>query len=176
MAAPEYVPIKPMDDVRTYESPPRRKDSWRADRPGDLLGAQPHGDRLGNPGPDQGYGLVIARRFEGKLHLTAGEQERDAIVGCTGVALKRSALFGRAPIIHDFTHAFTVWGFLIDRAPADLVELRAPLFAEVAHATHYADQRRIVDMVPASTLRLPHGPPLVEAVRTSWRSFLLLDP
>ena len=176
MAAPEYVPIKPMDDVRTYESPPRRKDPWRPDRPGDLIGSQPHGDRLGNPGPDQGYGLVIARRFEGKLHLAPGEQERDAILGCTGVALKRCALFGRAPVIHDFTHAFTVWGFLIEKPPADLVDLRKPLFAEVAHATHYADQRRIADMVPESTLRLPHGPQLDEAVRTSWRSLLLIGP
>ena len=174
MAAPEYVPIKPMDDVRVYESPPRRPDSWRADRPGDLAGSQPRGDRLGNPGPDQGYGLVIARSFEGKLHLTKGENERDALAGCTGVALKRSALFGRAPIIHDFSHALTLWGFLIEQAPQDLIDARKPLFQEVARPEHYVDQRAIADAVPEATLRLPHGPSLVEAVRSGWRTLLLL--
>jgi len=57
MAAPEYVPVKPMDDVRAYESPPRRPDPWKAVRPGDLHGSQPRGDGLGSPGPDQGYAL-----------------------------------------------------------------------------------------------------------------------
>src|SRR4051794_19494366 len=175
MAAPEYVPIKPMDDVRVYESPPRRKDPWRPDRPGDLTGSQPRGDRLGNPGPDQGYGLVLARRFEGKLALTEGESERDAIAGCTGVALKRSALFGRAPIIHDFTHALTLWGFLMADAPKGLVDLRKPLFQEVALPTHYGDQRRIADMVPESTLRLPHGGPLNEALRADWRALFVIE-
>jgi hypothetical protein len=177
MAAPEYVPIKPMDDVRTYESPPRRKDSWRADRPGDLAGSQPHGDRLGNPGPDQGYALTIAARFKGALKLTAGEHEADAIAGCTGVAMKRAALFGRAPVIHDLTVAFTVWGFLTDQPPAELVELRKALFEEVGHATHYAEQRRIVDMVPEETLRIASPSKVAEAFRSDWRSLLLIgDP
>ena len=64
MAAPEYVPVKPMDDVRTYESPPRRPDPWLAQRPGDLKTGQPRGVHFGNPGPDQGYALVLARRLE----------------------------------------------------------------------------------------------------------------
>ena len=174
MAAPEYVPIKPMDDMRTYESPPRRPQPWRADRPGDLLGSQPHGDRLGNPGPDQGYALTIARGFKGKLHLTPGEQEADAIVGCTGVAMKRAALFGRAPVIHDLTVAFTIWGFLSEQAPAELVALRKPLFEEVTLPTHYAEQRQIVDMVPESTLRMAPASKVTEAFRSDWRSLLVM--
>ncbi|MEY2435174.1 MAG: hypothetical protein QOF97_10 [Acidimicrobiaceae bacterium] len=175
MAAPEYVPIKPMDDVRTYESPPRRPQPWRAVRPGDLHGGQPHGPWLGNPGPDQGFALTIAHRFEGKLHLTKGEHERDAIVGCTGVALKRAALFGRAPVIHDLTVAFTVWGFLTEQAPADLVAIRKPLFEEVAHPEHYAEQRQIVDMVPDATLRMTPPAQVADAFRSDWRSLLLLE-
>ena len=40
---------------------------------------------------------VNGRQFEGKLVLTPGESEADAIVGCVEIANKRSSLFGRAP-------------------------------------------------------------------------------
>src|SRR5690606_35188820 len=117
MAAPEYVP-QPKDDApRTYESPPWRPESWFADRPADLDGPQPYGPRLGYPGPDQGYALKLARRFEGKLVLTPGEDEEDAIIGCVEVANKRASLFGRAPIVHDLTVAFALWGFLSEADP-----------------------------------------------------------
>ena len=79
MAAPEYVPVDANVPVRGYESPPRRPQSWRAERPGDLSDGQPRGHRFGNPGPDQGYVLSLARRFEGKLTLTPGEHEKDAL-------------------------------------------------------------------------------------------------
>jgi hypothetical protein len=152
VAAPEYVPQPALPNVRSYTSPPRRPGSWKPERPGEVVGRQPHGPRLGTPGPDQGYVLVLAHRFEGRLYLTEGEHEADAIAGCVGVALKRASLFGRAPVLHDLTVAFTVWGFLRE-APGDLVALRKPLFAEVANPNHYPEQRRIVDMVPADALR-----------------------
>src|SRR5437868_11807044 len=121
MAAPEYVPVRPMDDVRTYESPPRRPGSWCATRPGDLVGENPRGVRFGHPGPDQGYGLVLAKRLVDRLRLTAGEKVDDVIVGCLGVGLKRASILGRAPIIHDMTAAYTIWGYLDDTPLADLV-------------------------------------------------------
>lgn len=153
MAAPEYVPVKPIDDVRDYESPPRRPDSWWAERPGDLEAGQPRGEHLGNQGPDQGYALKLARQvFAGQLKL-GRVSERDAIAGCLGVALKRASLFGRAPVAHDWRVAFTLFGFLDDAPPADLVQLREEWFAEVAHPHHYREARRIVDAVPESTLR-----------------------
>jgi hypothetical protein len=77
----------------------------------------------------------------------------DAITGCLGVALRRASLFGRAPVIHDLELAFRIWGFLGD-APAELVELRRPLFQAASH--HHADQRKIVDSVPEETLRMSH--------------------
>jgi hypothetical protein len=173
MAAPEYVPQPAIQHVRAYTSPPRRPGSWRALRPGDLGARQPRGDGLGSPGPDQGYVLLLARRFEDRLELTSGEQAGDVIGGCVGVALKRASLFGRAPVLPDLTVAFTVWGYL-GEAPDDLVELRRHLFEEVANPHHYPEQRRIVDMVPESTLRLTPQQ-LAEAHQNDWRSLLDLD-
>jgi hypothetical protein len=171
MAAPEHVPVDRTKPVRAYESPPRRPDSWLPDRPGELVeGGQPRGDRLGHQGPDQGYALKLARQFEGKLTLTPGEHEKDALAGAVAVALKRASLFGRAPVVHDLTVALTVWGFLME-APKELVELRKGLFEEVWHPHHYTELRRIVDLVPARTLWLT--PAFLESVhRTDWRSLL----
>ena len=39
VAAPEYVPVDRNQPVRAYESPPRRPESWLADRPGELVEA-----------------------------------------------------------------------------------------------------------------------------------------
>src|SRR4051794_1909507 len=154
MAAPEYVPIKPMDDVRTYESPPRRPDPWLPRRPGDLKTGQPRGVHFGNPGPDQGYVLVLARRVQHRIVLEPDESVDDAIHGCVPIALKRASLMGRAPVIHDLIVAFTVWGYLDEDPPRELVETRKPLFAEIAHAGHHIERDKLVAMVPASTLRL----------------------
>ena len=172
MAAPEFVPQKPGRLVRNYKSPPWRPDRWLAERPGDLDDLQPKGEQFGDPGPDQGYVYKLARHYEGKLTLTEGEHERDALVGAIQVALKRASIFSRAPVIHDLTIGLTVFGFL-RQAPADLVELRTPLFMEVAHPHHYAEQRHIAAMVPESTLRLVHTK-VTEQHAADWRSLLSL--
>jgi hypothetical protein len=151
MAAPEYVPTsRDQQPRRGLPLPPARR--WLADRPGELGASQPHGPSLGTPGPDQGYALSLAARFHGKLDL-GGATEHDAIAGCLGTALQRASLFGRAPVIHDLDIAFRIWGFLGD-APAELVELRNPLFEAASH--HYWDQRAIVDRIPEETLRMTH--------------------
>jgi hypothetical protein len=170
VAAPEYVPLPTVEHVRSYSSPPRRDDSWRAERPGDTPGGFPRGDLLGSPGPDQGYVYVLARRFEGRLQLASGEHEADVVAGGAAVALKRASIFGRAPMVHDLTVAFTVWGYLRE-APDDLVELRRPMFAEVANAHDYGDRRRIADAVPEWTLRKTPEQ-VAEAHYKDWRSLL----
>jgi hypothetical protein len=172
MAAPEHVPVDRTKPVRSYESPPRRPAPWLAARPGELVeDGQPRGDLLGHQGPDQGYALGLARRFEGKLKLSTGEHERDALAGAVAVALKRASLFGRAPVIHDLTVALTVWGFLDDAPAQELVDLRKGLFEEVWHPHHYGELRRVVDLVPVRTLRLT--PDYVVSVhRSDWRSLL----
>jgi len=169
MAAPEYVPHPPTDKPRVYESPPWDGDSWMADRPGELGDHQPLGPRLGYPGPDQGFALKLATGFRDRLVLTPGEHAADAISGCTGVALKRASLFGRAPMVHDLTAAFTIWGFLGEASP-ELVRLRKPLFEEVANIHHYMQRRKIADLVPQAVLRLSHQE-IQRIAGQDWRSF-----
>jgi hypothetical protein len=167
MAQPEYVPIDADDRVRPVERLPV-PDRWVQDRPAEIVGNEvPRGKRFGSPGPDQGYGLKLARQFEGRLRLAEGESEDDAIAGCLGVALKRASLFGRAPVVFDLELALGLWGFL-DDAPAELVAFRRPLFQAASH--HYWDQRAIVDAVPESTLRLK--PADVRARLADWRDLL----
>jgi len=174
VAAPEHVPVDRSQPVRGYESPPRRPEPWLSDRPAEVIGeGQPRGELLGNQGPDQGYMLLLARRFEGTLTLTPGEHERDALAGAVAVALKRASVFGRAPVVHDLTIALTIWGFL-GEAPAELVELRKELFEEVWHPHHYGALRRIADMVPDEALRRTPQQ-VAELHRTSWRDLLLLE-
>jgi hypothetical protein len=169
VAAPEYVPIDLTADPRVYASPPRRPSPWEADRPGEIGGrGQPDGPMLGSQGPDLGYALKLAGGMADQVVLAEGEHLADVIAGCTAVAMKRASLFGRAPLIHDLTAAFSVWGFL-DEAPDDLVELRGPLFAEIAHGHHWVERRHIADMVPAEVLRRPHTELKAEA---DWKRLL----
>jgi hypothetical protein len=171
VAAPEHVPVDRNRPVRAYESPPRRPEPWLATRVGEVVDTgQPRGDRLGSQGPDQGYMLSLARRFEGKLTLTSGAVEKDVLAGAVGVALKRASLFGRAPVIHDLTIALTIWGFL-GEAPEELVALRTHLFEEVANPHHYGEARRIVDLIPDDVLRMSPAQ-VTEAHQRDWRSLL----
>jgi len=166
VAAPEYVPTtKDQQPRRGLGLPPARP--WVAGRPGELQAAQPDGRTLGTPGPDQGYGLVLAKRFVDRLVLD-GTTADDAVAGCLGVGLRRAALFGRAPVIHDFDIAYRIWGFL-GSAPAELVQLRTPLFQAASH--HYWDQRAIVDHVPDATLRLTHQE-VASRFPADWRTLL----
>ena len=170
VAAPNYVPAK-HGHSRYYESPPRRGDSWRADRPGDIPGGVPDGRGLGRQGPDQGYALKLVRQFEDKVHLASGERWEDAAAGAVLVALKRASLFGRAPVRHDLEIAFRVWGFLDDLTDDDLVELRKDLFDRVDNPHHYLEGRRIVDATPESTLRADVA--TVESVHArDWRELI----
>ena len=172
MAAPEHVPVDRTQPVRAYESPPRRPESWLSDRPGEVIAAgQQRGEQLGHQGPDPGYALSLARRFEGKLTLTAGEHERDALAGAVAVAMKRASLFGRAPMIHDLKVALTVWGYLDEEPAKELVDLRKRLFEEVWHPHHYGELRRIVDLTPTSTLRLTTEY-AAQTHATDWRSLV----
>ena len=119
MAAPRFSPVPPTDRSRYYESPDHVPDSWSPDRPGDIEGFQPEGPRLGEQGPDQGFALHIAAQLRPKLQMQPGEHADDAIRGCLGVALRRGSMFSRAPVVHDLTIAFTIWGFYDPAPPAE---------------------------------------------------------
>ena len=167
MAQPDYVPITSEDRVRPIDQLPVQ-DHWLPNRPGDLHTVDlPQGKLFGNVGPDSGYGLKLAARFEDRLQLQPGEHAHDALAGCFGVGSRRAASFGRAPVIYDMELAYGVWGYL-DTPPADLLAYRKPLFAGASH--HYWDQRQIVDQVPESTLRLT--PADVRRRLAEWRTLL----
>ena len=178
MAAPEFVPLKPNDRPRSYNSPPGRDDAWHPDRPAEVVtaGGQPDPDagRMGAPGPDQGYLLGLVPLLRDELQLGAREQRADVEAGGVAIALKRASSFGRAPVVHDLRVAYTVWGFLDASAPAELVEERTKRF-EGVHLTahHYPELRAVADAVPEATLRLA---PAEVASRhaADWRSLLSL--
>jgi len=97
----------------------------------------------------------LAERLRPTLQVPAGESANDAVRGCLNIALRRASLFGRAPVVHDLTIAFTIWGWLDPKPSAALVARRRELFEGVSHtAQHYTEGRHIADLVPESTLRL----------------------
>lgn len=173
MGAPEHVPLS-TDPVRSYRSAPRRPGSWMADRPGELTGRQPVGERLGSPGPDQGYALTLARQFDGQVKVQPGEHESDALAGAVVIGLKRASLFGRAPIIHDVRIGLALWKWFDDAPPADLVAIRSEMFEEAHHPHHYDRLRAIADAVSPQILARPTEVVLNDALG-DWRSVLDVD-
>jgi hypothetical protein len=144
--------------------------AWSPDRPGEIDGRQPSGNQLGYQGPDQGYVLTLAALLRPSLQVPADESADDAVRGCINIALRRASLFGRAPVVHDLTIAFTMWGWLDKSPTAVLVARRRELFEGVAHITqHYTEGRRIADLVPESTLRLSPQQ-VAEAYPDDWRT------
>lgn len=169
MAAPDYVPVPLADMPRESLSlPPSRR--WTASRPADLLGRQPEGAAFGNQGPDQGYALGLAERFEDELVLEPGEDAHDVMAGAVAVAMKRASLFGRAPVIHDVELGLGLFGFLDSSAPPELCAWRHQVFAGAGH--DYWDQRAIADRVPESSLRMT--PAQARAGLTNWKSMIVV--
>ena len=171
MSAPRSAPAG-LRETPYYRSPDVVPSPWMPDRPGEVDGPQPWGPRLGTPGPDQGYALVLARRVAPELALRPGDDIEDVIQGCLGIALKRAALYGRAPVIHDWRLAFTIWGYFDPEPPDELLAVRRRLFEGVSNTLHhYGEARHITDMVPEATLRLT--PALADShYPERWRSLI----
>ncbi|HQV58572.1 MAG TPA: hypothetical protein PKV27_11205, partial [Ilumatobacteraceae bacterium] len=136
MAAPQFAPTSPIDLPREYESPPVVPDEWLTDRPGEVDGFQPAAPGLGYQGPDQGFAMKIAANYVDRLQLQTGERVDDVLRGCLPVALRRASMFSRAPVVHDLTVVFTVFGFLDPHPPTQLVERRRAVFNGLAHNAH----------------------------------------
>ncbi len=128
-----------------------------ADRPGDFGGAQPTGDQLGTPGPDQGYAFKLARHFADRLH--PGRLDNDDVTsGCVAIASKRAGLFGRAPVVYDLTAAFTMWGFLDPAPPSDAGRAqRTALSPGRQRLITTSNAAELVDRVSAEVLLRPHA-------------------
>jgi hypothetical protein len=126
--------------------------SWTTSRPAELtVPEHPRGRGMGTPGPDSGFALRLAHRFEHELKLDVGETEHDVALGVALIASKRAALFGRAPSVYDVRVALNLWGFL-DDAPAKLKATRRTAFSSISH--DYVAQRSLVDSIDEDTLRL----------------------
>ncbi len=150
MTQPKFAPILQEDEVRpAYRLGPPAP--WRAARPGDLVPGRPAAvPGGGSPGPDQGYALLLARRFADRLVLRPGERRDDVLAGAVAIALRRASLLGRAPVAADISLALDLFGFLAE-APAGLVAERARLFAGLAH--DYSRLRALAASVPEASLR-----------------------
>ena len=168
MAAPRFAPTPAAEPVRSYESPNHVADGWVPGRPGEIEGRQPTGERLGYQGPDQGYVITLANRAASRVRVQDGEKVEDVLRGCSLIALRRASMFGRAPSVHDLDLALSLWGFLSDAAPADLVAVRKELFTGVGNVHHYKEGRAIADLVPESTLRMTPAQVAARAA-TEWR-------
>jgi hypothetical protein len=168
VAQPTFVPITEADQVRTARrlSVPGH---WSADRPADLAGPlRPTGVRHGTPGPDQGFAMRLARRFEGRLHLVHGEDIEDVLLGAAMLASKRAGLLGRAPCVYDLEAVFSLFGFLGPSPLPELIDERRRLFASASR--EYVAQRALVDAVPDETLLLSAHE--LSARRGEWRTLL----
>ena len=174
MGQPEFVHVSDRDRVHVSERLPSSS-GWRADRPGDVMtgGGQPAGPWIGSAGPDQGYALRLASLVRKELLLTPGEHLDDVMAGGVEVAMKRSSLFGRAPVRTDLDVAFTVWGYTVAAPDPELVAFRRAMFAGASH--DYAHRREIVDHVPAGTLRMTLAQVRAGMV-TGWRALLTVPP
>jgi len=152
MTQPTFVPIAEADQVR----PARHlhvPGSWTTSRPAELRTPrfQP-GRGEGTPGPDSGFALRLAHRFEHDLRLDEGESAHDVVLGVALIASKRAALFGRAPSVYDVRHALALWCFLDPDAPAELRRVRRAAFSAISH--DYVAQRQLVDAIPEEVLLL----------------------
>ncbi len=151
MTQPTFVPIREADQVR----PARHlhvPQPWTASRPADLrIPSRVRGASVGTPGPDAGFALRLAKRFEHDLKLGPGEHEHDVIFGVALLAARRAALFGRAPCIYDVQHALALWRFQ-DELPESQREARRAAFSSVSH--NYTSQRELVEAVSEDVLRL----------------------
>lgn len=166
MTQPKFAPIPIEDEVR----PARRLGPaapWRPSRPGELVTSRP--DRLaqaapgrgrGAPGPDQGYALRLAERFADRLVLGPGERAEDVLAGAVALAMRRAALFGRAPVVADLEVALCLFGYLAP-AEAAVQERRRAGFAGLGHDEWR--RRELANAVPEAALRV--GPKEAAAQR-----------
>jgi hypothetical protein len=149
---PEYLENEPRQEPNLppgVKMPAAR--SWVANRPGDLPAGQPTGTLLGSPGPNVGYALLLANRVRDRLALAPHEHPEDAIAVVAEIAMRRAALFGRAPVMPDVEFGMDILGYRGDVDP-DFVAWRVRAVTGTHH--DYYERRALVDAIPVDILRL----------------------
>lgn len=174
MPAPRHIPDRASTGPKYYTSPPSVPREFTADRPGEIDGVQPRGERFGSQGPDQGFVLKLANLFKGKIFLAPGEHEEDALAGASQVALQRASLFGRAPVVHDLRVGLLVWGFLTEDPPEELVAERGWRFSGVSHSHDPMARHHVTEGVPDDLLRLTPSQ-IEKAWIEDWPATVLAD-
>lgn len=155
MAAPSYVPVDPEEHPRYYASPALRDLPWRADRPAELVGQpMPSGGLYGNHGPDIGYAYKLVHLVSDKIKVQADESKHDVEKGAVAVAMRRAALFGRAPILADLDVALTIWGYYDEQPASGLRVMRGEMFEGAGHHHGYPLLREISNAVSEHALRM----------------------
>jgi hypothetical protein len=152
MTQPKFAPILPNVEVRDlYKLPP--PPPWRPHRPADFRPAPDATWRpgRGSAGPDQGYGLLLAERFAERIRTVEGEHPDDVLHGASVIALRRAAMFGRAPVAADLELALRLFGYL-GTPTEEMIEARRAVFGGVAH--DYWRERQLADLVPEATLHM----------------------
>lgn len=127
---------------------PRR---WFANRPGDIPAGWPSGRLLGSPGPNIGYALTLANRVRDQFALAAHEHIEDAVAVVAEIAMRRAALFGRAPVMPDVQFAMQIMGY---RGGADPEFVQWRVRADQGAHHNYYERRALVDAIPVDILRL----------------------
>jgi hypothetical protein len=150
-----YVPADPADRPRQQQNLPPglalpAARDWRANRPGDLRGAQPDGALQGRPGPNVGYAYSLAERARPALELAPAEHAHDVVPVVAEIAGKRAALLGRAPVMLDVDLAVALLGY-DGSADDEFVARRTRLVLDAGH--DYTRRRALVDAVPDELLR-----------------------
>jgi len=130
MAAPQYSSSPAVDTTRIYGSPQHVAPSWTSDRPAEITGRQPTGERLGYQGPDQGYVLTLASHLRPKVVVTKNERVEDVLLGCTLIALRRASFSGVDNVLHHYSQGRTLADMVPDstlRLSVQLVTAQMPM-------------------------------------------------
>lgn len=167
MAVDPYVPTSMEDSPPGGERvPPPR--GWRGGRPGDLVAGRPEGKLLGSPGPDAGYAWNLVQSLRDAVVLGPNEHLDDALAAGVALAMRRAALFGRAPVRGDLEVGLGLLGYLGD-ASDELVTWRKDVGRGAAH--DYAAERAVVDAIRDAALRLT--PSQARRAADAWRGSLV---
>ena len=104
----------------------------------------------GDPAPDAGFALTLARRDSAEWILGPLEHLEDAIATVGECAIRRASRLHRAPCSKDVEFAAELFGYRL--ALGSAFEWRPAVTAGAAH--HYQHRRFVVDCIPESLLML----------------------